>query len=267
MSELPLTLNVADLPPEWHVRISPYTWERDEVGRSSAGVFRLVSDSQPGLFLKCEPVGPFAELPHEAGRLQWLAGAGMLCPSVVAQEIYAGKNWLLTTAIPGQALSSSASIAPKECIETLSAALCRLHSIDIGSCPFDHRLANRLALAKERMEAGLVDESDFDEERLGNSAEDLFKLLEAQMPNGADLVVTHGDACLPNFMSRNGQFSGFVDCARLGVADRYQDIALAYWSVRYNLGEKWGLAFLGSYGVSKPDTAKLSYYQLLDEFF
>ncbi len=266
MSELSPVLDVDDLPLAWRSRLSPYHFERDEVGRSSAGVFKLAADGEPSLFLKCEQVGPFAELPDEATRLQWLAGTGIACPRVLAQEVHDGQNWLLISAVPGHDLSV-ASITPQQCIEILASALRLLHAVDIRTCPFNNSLSNRLALAKARMEAGEVDEDDFDEARLDQSAEDLFQLLETQKPDGADLVVTHGDACLPNLLAQDGRFSGFIDCARLGVADRYQDLALAYRSVCDDFGEAWGQAFLDLYGVPRPDRAKLGYYQLLDEFF
>ena len=266
MSELSSVLHADDLPSEWRSRLSPYRFERDEVGRSSAGVFRLDADGEPGLFLKVEPAGPFAELPDEATRLRWLAGAGIACPNVIAQDVHDGQHWLLISAMPGRDLSV-ASITPQQCIEILATALRLLHAVDIRTCPFNHSLSNRLALAKARMEAGEVDEDDFDEARLDQSAEDLFQLLETQKPDGADLVVTHGDACLPNLLAQDGHFSGFIDCARLGVADRYQDLALAYRSICDDFGEAWGQAFLDLYGVPQPDRAKLDYYQLLDEFF
>ncbi len=266
MSELSPVLPVEALPPEWRIQLSSYHFERDEVGQSAAGVFKLVGDGKPDLFLKCEPAGPFGELPDEATRLLWLVGAGIACPNVVAQDVHDGQNWLLLSAIPGRDLSV-APITPQQCIEIMATALRLLHAVDTRSCPFDHRLSNRLAIARARMEAGEVDEDDFDDERLGQSAEDLFQLLETQKLEGADLVVTHGDACLPNLLALDGRFSGFIDCARLGVADRYQDLALAYCSVCDDFGEAWGQAFLDLYGVPQPDRAKLAYYQLLDEFF
>lgn len=266
MRDLSPLLQAGDLPPEWRIRLSRYRFERDAVGRSSAGVFKLIADREPSLFLKRELAGPFAELPDEATRLRWLAGAGIDCPDVIAQDRHDGQNWLLISAMPGRDLSA-VSITPHQCIEILAKALRLLHAIDISTCPFDHSLSNRLALAKARMEAGEVDEDDFDDARLGQSADDLFRILESRKPDAADLVVTHGDACLPNLLEHEGRFSGFIDCARLGVADRYQDLALAYRSVCENLGEAWGQPFLDLYGVPKPDRAKLGYYQLLDEFF
>jgi aminoglycoside 3'-phosphotransferase-2 len=209
MSELSPVLQVDDLPPDWRIRMSQYRFERDEVGQSSAGVFKLVGDGEPSLFLKCEPAGPFAELPDEAIRLRWLAGAGIACPKVVAQDVHDGQNWLLMTAVAGRDLSV-ASITPQQCIEIMATALRLLHAVDIRTCPFDHSLSNRLVLAKVRMEADEVDEDDFDDARLGQSAENLFRLLERQKPDGADLVVTHGDACLPNLLADDGRFSGFI---------------------------------------------------------
>jgi aminoglycoside phosphotransferase len=61
-------------------------------------------------------------------------------------------------------------------------------------------------------------------------------------------------------------FTGFVDCGRLGVSDRWQDLALCTRSLEFNFGASHADAFLRAYGV-KLNPAKQSWYRLLDEFF
>jgi aminoglycoside 3'-phosphotransferase-2 len=255
-----------ELPRGFRDRLSAYVWHRQTIGQSQAGVFRLVADGKPTLFLKCEQSGPFAELIDEAARLRWLAGQGVACPDVIALESHAGHDWLLMSAVAGEDLASAA-IDPADVVEIMAGALRELHALDTSSCPFDHRIEGRIATARARMEAGEVDESDFDDERQGRTAGAAFAELAALRPSTEDLVVTHGDACLPNFMAAEGRFSGFIDCGRLGVADRHQDLALACRSIRHNLGEAWVKPFMERYGLPQAEPAKLSWYRLLDEFF
>lgn len=256
-----------DLPDALRGLVGGYRWSRQAVGRSRAGVFRLDADSRPSLFLKIEQAGPFAELAGEDARLRWLARQGADCPEVIAFAHHAGHDWLLMTALPGLDLASTGPACAATAIDIMADALRALHALDPGACPFDHRLDRRIADARARVEAGEVDETDFDDERLGMTAADAFARLLALRPASEDLVVTHGDACMPNFMAAGDRFSGFVDCGRLGVADRHQDLALACWSIRYNIGEHWVKPFLDRYGFAGTAPAKLSYYRLLDEFF
>lgn len=254
-----------DMPAGLRDRLDGYHWDRQTIGASDAGVFRLTAPAGPSLFLKVEQAAPLAELPDELARLEWLASQPFACPRVLAFETERNRHWLLMSAVPGGDLVSS-PLPPDMTVELIAGALRRLHALDVAACPFDHRLEYRLQAARARMEAGLVDVDDFDDERSGRTPQDLFAELLAQKPASEDLVVTHGDACMPNVMADGGRFSGFIDCARLGVADWHQDVALACWSIQHNLGVEWVAPFLAHYGMPA-DTLKLDYYGLLDEFF
>ncbi|SDP06533.1 Phosphotransferase enzyme family protein [Paenibacillus sp. yr247] len=89
----------------------------------------------------------------------------------------------------------------------------------------------------------------------------------SKKPITEDLVFTHGDYCLPNIIINNGKVHGFIDWGRAGVADRYQDLALAIRSIKYNFGNEYIYAFLDNYGLTELDESKVIYYQLMDEFF
>lgn len=252
-------------PRAWRERLDGYAWAPATDGCSDAGVFRLERACSPTLYAKTEVPGPHAELRDEAARLRWLASHGLPCPRVLDLAAEAEHDWLLMTALPGTNLAASA-LDPAHIVDIVAMALRSLHALDVASCPFDHRLDIRIAHARSRAEAGLVDEDDLDDERHGCTPDELVRLLVAQQPASEDLVVTHGDACLPNFMIDGERFTGFIDGGRLGIADRWQDLALATRSIGGNLGEEWAAAFLVRYGV-REDPARNAYYRLLDEFF
>lgn len=266
MSILP-DIDAALLPPAVRDVVRGYYWSGDDIGRSSADVFRLEAAGRPAIFVKTEARSPFSELAGECARLRWLGSQGFACPEVLAHDIGEGCEWLVMTAIPGADLTRPSTMPPRDRLRLLADALRSLHATDAQACPFDHRLDARIVAARQRMLAGLVDEEDFDDSRLGRAARDLFFELEARRPASEAPVVTHGDASLPNFLTCDDRFAGFVDCGRLGIADRYQDIALACRSIEYNFGRALVAPFLDFYGLRDVDAERMSYYMLLDEFF
>ena len=266
-SSSPQGIGPASAPNAWSERLAAYRWERQAIGRSRATVFRLVASGRPDLFVKAEPSGIFCEIIGEAARLRWLITLGVACPEVLGLEASAGWHWLLMTAVHSIDLATRHDLLPTEVIDLAVSALKMLHAYPVEGCPFDHRLARRLALARSRLSAGLIDPRNFADEHLGRSPEELMEDLLANRPGGADLVLAHGDACLPNFMTEGSAFAGFVDCARLGIADRYQDLALAGWSIGFNLGVDWIEPFYRAYELTDPDRQKLQFYRTLDEFF
>ena len=74
------------------------------------------------------------------------------------------------------------------------------------------------------------------------------------------LVVCHGDACAPNtLIDDDGHPSGHVDLGDLGVADRWADLAVAEWSLRYNYRGDWRGEFFDAYGIA-PDQDRMDDY-------
>jgi len=241
------------------------TWQATS-GCSGATVYRLTRPDQSQLYLKMGPHDPNRSLAAEHARLIWLAGQ-LPVPRV---HLFLQENqfdYLLMSALPGLDTSDPAYRADLPAmVHELAAGLRQLHSLPIQHCPFDERLNSKLAQARARTGAGLVDATLFHEQFQGRTATDLLVELEATRPSTEDLVFTHGDYCLPNILLQHGKLSGFIDLGRAGVADRYQDLALAAQSIKRNVGATWIPRFLAAYDI-EAEPNKLKYYQMLDEFF
>jgi aminoglycoside 3'-phosphotransferase-2 len=247
-------------------QIRGYEPEEVAIGRSTSMVYRLVSPEMPTLFLKTAAGVDTAELKSEHDRLRWLVGR-VPVPSILGFAVDPDWAYLLTEGLPGTNAAEMPERLRLQVTTRFAVELRKLHSIDPGECPFDQTLEQVLPAASARAMAGCVDEADFDVERLGYSAIELLGPLYQKRPVSEDIVVTHGDACLPNAIFDQRTFSGFVDCSRCGRADRYQDLALAARSIISNFGGRFAAEFFDAYGIDSVDAEKVSYYQLVDEFF
>jgi aminoglycoside 3'-phosphotransferase-2 len=255
-------------------------------------VLRYARAGAPALFLKAVAAPDGRPLGDEAARLRWMAARGVPVPAVRHYALSGGWEYLLLDEVPGTDASAVASgvatAGPRRAapvaalvVRALADALRRLHATPAADCPFRHPAPSRVAEARERTRRGLVDESDFDDAPRGRRAEDLVADLEADLetlrPEGEASVLTHGDYCLPNVILDIGAggaprgaevtVSGLVDCGRAGLADPYQDLALAARSIGANLGPQWVPEFFERYGIGEVNERKLRFYTLLDEFF
>ncbi|MEJ7849616.1 MAG: APH(3') family aminoglycoside O-phosphotransferase [Pyrinomonadaceae bacterium] len=241
--------------------------ERIGGGCSGDAVYFL---SEMPAYLKIGNLAENSDLLWERRALDWLAGKFPV-PAVIDFDRNEHTEFILISNIRGNPASEielSIETAP-DFILKAATALKRFHEIPIGYCPLDQRLDAKLAKARENFQGGYVDEGDFDNGRIGQSAEQLYRELCRTPPADEDLVFTHGDFCLPNIIVNNGEIAGLIDLDRAGVADRYQDVALFLRSFESNCAAKidYQKIFCEAYGIDEIAPDKIDYYMKLDELF
>ena len=265
-------MSLDSIPPDLQILLTGATFHIVSSGASGAQVYRIIRPGGSACYLKvADAPWQQEELLAEKERLAWLQGR-LPVPQVYAFNGENERSFLLLSEIPG--LESCDATFERDIptiVRLLAEGLRLIHSIEIADCPFDRGLDHTIALAKRRVEAGLVDESDFDEERRQMRASKLFETLLKSRPASKDVVFTHGDYCLPNILIEPSppppRIVGFIDWGRAGIADRYQDLALAARSLAYNFGPGWEPLLWEAYGLQTVDAAKVEFYELLDEFF
>jgi len=256
-----LSVDRSQLPAEIAALTDGYAFEQITLGRSGNAVYRLSAPGRPTLFLKAGAGEQRAALADEAARLRWLAGR-LPAPELVAEVERGGGVFLLMTAVPGVDCSDRSHAADVPAMVRLLAEGLRLiHAAPLDDCPFDHTPRAELERARRRLELGLVDAGAFD----ADPAEVFEELLRLE-PREPDIVLTHGDYCLPNVLIDGGRLSGFCDLGRLGAGDRYRDLALAARSLAYNWGAEHVPLLFEAYGLPQPDQRRLEFFRLLDEF-
>lgn len=240
------------------------------IGMSAARV--LLSEDQ---VLKIQPQGPDAQ--RELTMLRWLEGR-LPVPRVLAHRIEGGKSYCLMTRLPGRMACSENFLAcPAWLLDRLAEALRMIWSVDPAGCPLICSPEGELALARERVEKGLVNTENAEPATFGpggfRDPEALLAWLEDNIPPW-EAVVTHGDFCLPNVFLTESGVAGFLDLGRAGLGDLWRDVTLCRRSLTHNTD--------GSYGVVIPDfnadglfdalelrrdEDRLRWYLLLDELF
>lgn len=246
-----------------------YEWARDNVGESGGAVYRLHSKAgAPDLFLKHGQSSIAGDIADEMVRLRWLANH-VPVPAVERFVFNPDEAWLLMTAVPGQTAYQVLEAHPEArigVVDALARFLRRLHAIPISACPFTSDHAYRLAQARERIDAGLIDEDDFDDEREGWTSEQVWEAMQGLLPISSDPVVTHGDFSLDNILMIEGEVVGCIDAGKAGIADRYQDLAIL-WNNLGEFGASLQSRLLEQYGIAHADERKLQFHLLLDEMF
>ena len=210
--------------------------------------------------------------------MRWLEGK-IPAPQVIVFEEDDSYSYLLMTRVRGKIACDKYYLErPKELVPLLSKSVKMLQSIDITDCPVIKDLDRELKKAAYRVENGLVDISDAEPDTFGENGrfkdpEELLSWLQENRPS-YEPVLSHGDLCLPNILIENGDISGFIDMGNCGIADKWEDIAILYRSLRHNFDGTYGKVYPGldpdsffeELGI-EPNRKKIDYYILLDELF
>ncbi|MCH1883575.1 aminoglycoside 3'-phosphotransferase [Agrococcus sp. ARC_14] len=185
---------------------------------------------RPGgpVFAKWNPAGSPESLAAEAERMRWLAQTDRVpVPKVLALIAERDGELLVTAAIAGDSIVSSVGLRePALAAAALGSGLRQLHAVPIADCPFP----------APDWTASVTDAPQ------------------------QDLVVCHGDPCAPNTLIHDGRFAGLVDLGRVGVADRWSDLAIASWSLEWNGLADSEPAFWRAYGI-EPDAARIEQWR------
>jgi kanamycin kinase len=214
-------------------------------------------------YLKVAERGWRPGLGDERERLDW-AGDRLRVPRIVGSGYDRRQEWLVTSELPGRsALDRVATDEVREIVTMLATGLRDLHETPAEGCPFLFDLDRALALAAERVASGAFDPGrHLHPEFEGLAPDDALRRLKAERPGSQDRVLCHGDYCLPNVIWGGDLAVGYLDLGELGVADRWWDLAVATWSLEWNLGAGWEPLFLETYGAAA-DPERRTYFRLL----
>lgn len=248
-------------------------WIGASDGESGDAVFRR-SDGEA--FAKVSSGAGAARLDEERQRTEWLAPFGIGSAAVLDWRVSGEGACLVTRAMPGVPASD---LAPAELLKawpSIAERVRALHAIPAATCPFARGLSAMFGRASDVVARDAVNPDFLDPEFQKVPPSQLLDRLrpaldERLSQEARELVVCHGDACLPNFLVDPGTLrcTGLIDLGRLGTADRYVDFSLLLGNAR----ESWvapqqaaaARAMLFEvHGIARPDDERLEFYLRLD---
>ncbi|MGA4878694.1 APH(3'') family aminoglycoside O-phosphotransferase [Streptomyces lydicamycinicus] len=268
---------MSDRPGPWTVSpvllgVDDGDWLPVTSGESGAAVFRSADATR---YAKCVPAADAAGLKAERDRVAWLNDQGVPGPQVLDWHSGEAGACLVTRAVSGIPADQVSTDDLRGAWERIADAVRRLHEVPVSQCPFRRGLDAMVAVARDVVARGAVNPEFLPVEQQNTPAAELLDRITLQVPRrreqeAADTVVCHGDLCLPNIIldPRTLDVSGFIDLGRLGLADRYADLALLLANARETWtdeerGRAADMAFAEKYGIDL-DHDRLRFYLHLD---
>lgn len=249
------------------------TWEPASEGESGDAVFRR---SDGAAFAKVSLGAGAVSLDEERHRTEWLAPYDIGSAHVLDWRVTTEGACLVTTALPGVPASDLQAAELLRAWPSMAQRLRALHEIPSGECPFARPLSAMFDRAADVVARGAVNPEFLDPDQQDVPPPLLLERLHTDLPRRLaqekqDLVVCHGDACLPNFLvdPQTLRCTGLIDVGRLGTADRYVDLSLLLgnardsWRDAQDARTAHALLFT-QVGIDAPDDGRLDFYLRLD---
>ncbi|MGI5900409.1 MAG: aminoglycoside 3'-phosphotransferase [Christensenellales bacterium] len=209
-------------------------------------------DKDDGYFLK---IGARGALEQEALMMRHLSKLGFTAR--VLQYVSGDGDFFLMEKVQGEPCSASKYLdCPEAMVKIISENLRRLHDSPTEACPFNKATSSLIPAAIAGLKSGrcnrwMIKSAGF------SGPEDAYNFIKANADKLVEDTIIHGDACLPNIILRDFDFSGFIDFEGGGMGDRHHDLLWAIWSLEYNLKmDKYRETFLRSYGDDAFDSER-----------
>lgn len=212
------------------------------------------------------------EVRFEGENLQWLFNQ-VRVPKIYEIGKIENQNYLIMEKLPGRMLQEAfVDWKVEDVICEYARAIRRFHEIPLGKIPHNHGVEQKIQEAKENIDKKVVKTQYFEPEFQNMSALEVYQLMLQYRPKEEDIVISHGDVCMPNMILNENAEIGYIDVVQMGTNDRHLDIAIGLRSLRYNLAlysyeltKEYIDLFKKAYGIEKLDRDKIMFYILLDE--
>lgn len=257
------------LPDSIRVHLPQNAYSLDSTGCSQAQVL-LFDDRVLKIERDCNSSA------NELNMMRWLQGK-LPVPQIIAADMVGETRFLLMSRIPGVYLCNEEVLDDQERLAALVAeGLQRMWAIDVTECPTDRTLDAKFQEIQVGLRNGTITiDTARQEDTYGHggfaSPSALFDWLVRHRPV-EEMVLSHGDYCLPNVFCSDAGLTGYIDLGYAGIADKWVDIEKVIWSMWANTTGQFGgkvrafdrkLLFRAL--NTKPDEEKLRYYSLLSE--
>lgn len=263
-------MNLKELPPELASFCAASKITPVQIGMSAADVYKIERGDHCHYLKVISRAydGTTFDLQREQKMMQWLEHK-LPVPKVLAYHETAEKNYLLMTAVPGQAADVyTAQHGPYALVDRMVEGLRQLWAVPIENCPFLNDRASRVRELEDLMRRGLADIATENwQANTGFSDPDELLLHLQSTEFSEDLVLSHGDFGDSNFFVDQDKISGWIDLGRCGLADKWYDIAFCVRALQDDFEDQVYLDYFFEKLGLDPDWEKINYFILLDEMF